>query len=115
MPMPGKGGIITCQIPDVQALYACYMPFIKNGALFVQTNQAKQMGDEVFVAVSLPNNSQRMPLNGKVVWVNHRASGRRPAGFAVQLGTDDSGKKIKVEIDQLLASMAGSERPTFTL
>lgn len=116
MPMPGRGGgIISCQLPDVQSLYASYMPFIKNGALFVQTNQVKNIGDDVFVAVSLPDNPNRMPLNGKVVWVNHRASGRRPAGFAVQLGTDEGALKIKSEIIQLLSSTAGSEKPTYTL
>lgn len=115
MPMPKKGGIISCQIPDVQTLYACYMPFIQNGALFIPTQQPKNIGDDVFVAVSLPDNPQRLPLNGKVVWINHRSSGRRPAGFAVQLGADDAGHKMKVEIEQLLSSTAGSEKPTYTL
>lgn len=115
MPMPRRGGIISCQFTDVHSLYASYMPFIKNGALFVQSNQAFSIGQDVFVAVSLPNNPERMPLNGKVVWINHRSAGRRPAGFAVQIGVDPTGKKIKNEIEQLLSSMAGSEKPTFTL
>lgn len=115
MPMPKPGGIISCEISDIPTLYASYLPFIKNGALFVQSGQPVRLGQDIFVAVHLPESEKRMPLNGKVVWINHRASASRPAGFAVQLGSDAAGQNIKAQIAQLLQSYAGSEKPTFTL
>ena len=41
--------------------------------------------------------SERMPLNGKVVWVHHRSQGNRPAGYALQLSKDEAGLRIKNE------------------
>ena len=44
----------------------------------------------------------------------HRAQGSRPAGFALQLSGDE-GKRLKNEIEKLLAGIMGSDRPTYTM
>lgn len=72
MAMPGRGGILTCHIEDIATLYASYLSFVSNGALFVPSNRVQQLGDEVFIAVTLPNSSERLPMNGKVVWINQK-------------------------------------------
>lgn len=116
MAMPGKGGgIINCHIKDTAVLYASYLPFVKNGGIFVPSNQPKQLGEDVFVAVTLPGSSERMPLNGKVVWINHRPSGNKPQGFAVQFGTDAVGLQMKNEVEKLLAGKIDSPQSTFTM
>lgn len=74
-----------------------------------------QLGDEVFIAVTLPNSSERLPMNGKVVWINHKAQANRPAGFAVQMGTDVSGQRIKNEVERLLAGKIDSVQSTYTM
>ena len=104
MAMPSRGGITTINYDTIEKLYASYLPFIENGALFIPT-----------VAITLPNSSERMPLHGKVVWVNHRAQAQRPAGYALQLGKDEAGLRIKNEVDRLLAGHLSSDKPTFTL
>lgn len=115
MAMPSRGGITTINYDTIEKLYASYLPFIENGALFIPTNQQQQLGSQTFVAITLPNSSERMPLNGKVVWVNHRAQAQRPAGYALQLGKDEAGLRIKNEVDRLLAGHISSDKPTFTL
>ena len=35
----GRQGILSLTIKDKSALYAAYMPFIKNGGLFIPTNK----------------------------------------------------------------------------
>lgn len=117
MPMPraGGGGITNCQIDSIPLLYASYMPFVGGGSLFVRSNKQHALGDEVFVVFTLPNNPERYPVNGKVVWVNHGTQARRPGGFAIQLPQDELGKKMKVEIEEALKPFAGSDKPTFTL
>ena len=47
--------------------------------------------------------------------VNHRAQAQRPAGYALQLGKDEAGLRIKNEVDRLLAGHISSDKPTFTL
>jgi len=95
MAMPGRGGILTCHIEDITTLYASYLSFVDNGALFVPSNLEQRLGNEVFVAFTLPNSKERLPMNGKVVWINHKANAHRPAGFAVQIGKDVTGQRIK--------------------
>lgn len=59
MAMPGRGGILTCHIENIEMLYASYLSFVSNGALFVPSNDAQQLGNEVFIAITLPNSSER--------------------------------------------------------
>lgn len=115
MAMPGRGGIITCHIEDMATLYASYLSFIENGALFVPSSTEQQLGDEVFVAVTLPNSSERLPMNGKVAWINFKANANRPAGFAVQIGKDAAGQNIKNEVERLLAGKLDSQQSTYTM
>ena len=91
MAMPGRGGILTCHIEDITTLYASYLSFVDNGALFVPSNLEQRLGDEVFVDFTLPNSKERLPMSGKVVWINHKANAHRPAGFAVQIGKEYEG------------------------
>ncbi|WP_350560419.1 PilZ domain-containing protein [Psychrobacter sp. CAL346-MNA-CIBAN-0220] len=113
--MPERGGILTCHIENIATLYASYLSFVNNGALFIPSNQIHQLGDEVFIAVTLPSSSERLPMNGKVVWINYKAQVNRPAGFAVQIGTDVVGQKINSEIERLLAGKTDSQQATYTM
>lgn len=115
MAMPGRGGILTCHIENIDSLYASYLSFVSNGALFVPSTQKQKLGDEVFIAVTLPNSSERLPMNGKVAWINPKAQGNRPEGFAVQIGTDVAGQRIKNEVERLLAGKIDSLQSTYTM
>ncbi|MEC7121226.1 MAG: PilZ domain-containing protein [Pseudomonadota bacterium] len=112
--LPRAGGIINYPIKTLPELYTSYMPFVMGGGLFIPTNRTFPLGEEVFVVVTLPESSEKIPLTGKVVWVNHRTQGHRPAGFGMQLSGDE-GVRVRSEIEKLLAGHVGSERPTATL
>ncbi len=111
---PRPGGVLNHTIKDMATLYACYMPFVLGGGLFVPTSRTVPVGEEVFVVVTLPESAEKMPLTGKVIWINHRAQGNRPAGFGVQLSGDE-GKRLRAEIEKKLAGQMSSSRPTYTL
>lgn len=112
--MPRGAGIINLAIKDKPQLYSSYMPFIKGGALFVPSIRQYKLGDEVFVVVSLPDDPERIPLTGKVVWVNHRNQGQRPAGFGLQL-VGEEGDKARRKIENMLGGSLQADRPTFTM
>jgi Tfp pilus assembly protein PilZ len=40
------------------------------------------MGQEIFILATLPEQSQKIPLTGKVIWISHKQSGFKPQGFA---------------------------------
>lgn len=115
MAMPIRGGIITCNIGDVETLYQSYLPFVRGGGIFVPSSKPHQLGEEVFVAFTLPQSQERYPLNGKVIWVNHKSIGSRPAGFAMQFGADANSVRIKNEVERLLAGKLESPKPTYTM
>lgn len=115
MPMPVRGGIITYHIPDTQTLYHSYMSFVTHGGIFVPSNRKHVLGEDVFVAFTLPDSSERYPLSGKVIWINDKGTNTKPAGFGMQFGTNPNSLKLKHEIERLLAGDIGSEKNTFTM
>ena len=113
---PGtQPGILTLNLKDKSALYVSYMPFIKNGGLFIPTSKEYRLGDEVFILLTLLDNAERLPVAGKVVWVTPRAAqGKRAQGIGVQFSTQDGGVTQK-KIEAILAGALGADRPTHTL
>ena len=112
----GRQGILTFAIKDKTALYSAYMPFLRSGGIFVQTPKRYFLGDEVFLLLTLPESSERLPVAGKVVWVTPvGAQGNRPAGIGVQFNDTAEGEAVKGKIEALLAGQLQSERPTHTM
>lgn len=108
-------GILTLNIKDKSSLYQSYMPFVKNGGLFIPTEKAYRLGDEVFILLTLMDEPERLPVAGKVIWVTPRqAQNKRPQGIGVQFNPQDGGATQK-KIESLLAGALGADRPTHTL
>ena len=83
--MPGgRGGILNLAIKDKVVLYQAFMPFIKNGGIFIPTNKAYKMGEEVFMLLSLMNEPEKIPVAGKIVWMTPKGAGtNKVAGVGV--------------------------------
>ena len=45
---------------DKSALYASYMPFVRNGGLFIPTSKAYKLGDEVFMLLTLMEDKEKL-------------------------------------------------------
>jgi len=111
-----RQGILSLAVKDKAALYGGYMPFLKYGGIFVPTPKRYFLGDEVFLLLTLPESSERLPVAGKVVWVTPTgAQGNRPAGIGVQFGDGAEGEAVKSRIEALLAGVLNAERPTETM
>jgi type IV pilus assembly protein PilZ len=110
-----RQGILSLTIRDKNALYAAYMPFITNGGLFIPTNKQYHLGDDVFILLNLMEETERIPVAGKVVWITPRNSeGYRSSGIGVQFSDKDNGT-TRARIENYLAGTLGSERPTHTM
>lgn len=114
MQPPRMGGLLQVNIADRATLQASYMPFVQGGGLFVPSKQDVKIGEEVFVLATLPNQSQKIPLTGKVIWLSHKQVGNKPQGFAIQLG-GEKGIYYKMEAEKLLAGSMSSDHPSFTM
>ena len=109
-----RNGILSLTIKDKAVLYSAYMPFLDNGGLFVPTNKAYSLGDEVFMLLTLMDESVKIPISGKVVWVTPRgAQGNRTAGIGVKFSEQDASANAKIE--NYLAGTLSSDRPTHTM
>ena len=62
MGAPRQQGILNLAIKDKSALYSAYMPFVKNGGLFIPTNKPYLLGDEVFILLQLMESPERLPV-----------------------------------------------------
>lgn len=111
---PRSGGIIHAHIPDKETLYACYMPFVSGGGLFVPSNQAVRLGEEVFVLATLPDHPQKVPLTGKVIWISHKQNGVSVPGFGMQL-SGEKGIYYKSEAEKILAGLKSNGRTRYTM
>jgi type IV pilus assembly protein PilZ len=91
------------------------MSFIENGGLFVETKGEYRLGDEVFMLVTLPEDKERYPVAGAVVWVTPEgAVGSRKQGIGVQINDQDKGR-LRNKIEGLLEGLMESDRPTMTM
>ncbi len=109
-------GILSLTIKDKGALYAAYMPFVKNGGLFIPTNKAYKLGDEIFMLLKLMEETEKLPVVGKVIWVTPKgAQGNRVAGVGVQFAADQDGGDARKKIETYLGGALKSDRPTHTI
>ncbi len=115
MKMPQRQGILSLTIKDKSALYAAYMPFVKNGGLFIPTPKAYKVGDEVFMLLTLMEESEKIPIAGKIVWITPvGAQGNRASGIGVQFSDQDQGT-ARNKIETYLAGALKADRPTHTM
>ena len=110
-----RQGILSLTIKDKGALYAAYMPFVKNGGLFIPTNKKYSLGDEVFMLLTLMDDQERIPVAGRIVWMTPQgAQGNKTAGIGVQFSDQDNGA-TRNKIETYLAGALQADRPTHTM
>lgn len=111
-----RPSVLSLAIKEKAALYAAYMPFLKQGGIFVPTNKSYRMGDDIYLILSLMDDSGKYPVAGKVVWVTPAAANHNKAqGIGVQFPADESGQRVKMRIEEILGAAIGSSRATHTL
>jgi len=110
-----KPGMLTLTIKDKSALYLAYMPFVRNGGLFIPTNSEYKLGDEVFMLLNLMGEEEKLPVAGQVIWLTPKgAQGKRSAGIGVQFGEQDEGS-TRQKIENHLSAALGGDKPTHTM
>lgn len=102
------------QLKTKKDLYAAYMPFVKEGGLFIRSAEKVQLGDQVQLSLSLLDGAEVFNLVGKVVWINPQyTQGNVAEGFGLQFIEGDA-KQLKAVIETHLAGFNQTE-PTDTM
>ncbi|HUW97479.1 MAG TPA: PilZ domain-containing protein [Acidiferrobacter sp.] len=110
-----RPGVLSLVIKDRNALYTAYMPFLKGGGLFIPSNKPYELGDEIFMLLTLMDSKEKIPVAGHVVWITPQGAphGRAP-GIGIQFSAKDS-DTARNKIETLLIGQLQSDRPTHTM
>jgi len=85
MQTPPRPSVLQLALKEKGALYAAYIPLFADGGIFVATHREFRLGDDVYVLLTLPEDTQRYPIAGKVGWVTPAgAGGNRTQGIGVR-------------------------------
>lgn len=115
-PAAVRPSVLSLVIKEKAALYSAYMPFLKLGGIFVPTNKSYHLGDEIYLILTLLDDTNKYPIAGKVAWVTPSTAGNNKSqGIGVHFPNDDSGLRIRQRIEELLGSALRSTRITHTL
>ncbi len=108
--------MLSLSFKDRTTLAAAYMPFIRGGGLFIPTTKTYELGESVFVLLTLMDDKQKFPLTGQVVWMTPaNVQHGRPQGIGIQFPQDHEGATVKVAIEQIIDNIQSSMKKTHTL
>jgi type IV pilus assembly protein PilZ len=111
-----RPSVVQLAIKEKAALYAAYIPLFKEGGVFIPTTRDYHLGADVYVLMTLPEDTQRYPVAGKVAWVTPaRAAGNRTQGVGVRFPNDEKSRLLKLKIEEILGAHLASDRPTQTI
>lgn len=97
--------IIKLVITDKQDLAKAYIPFFKNGGLFVKGKTNFNLGDEIFLIVSLEETGEQLAVNGRIGWLSPPSSVTYPSGIGIHFNQEKAGLDAKSRIEILLGSL----------
>lgn len=111
-----RPSVVQLAIKEKAALYAAYIPLFAEGGVFIPTSRDYKLGDDVYVLMTLPDDTQRYPVAGKVAWITPaRAAGNRTQGVGIRFPSDDKSRLLKIKIEEILGAHLASDRPTQTI
>ncbi|MGI5309669.1 PilZ domain-containing protein [Rheinheimera sp. WS51] len=99
---------------DLKELYRSFMPFLKNGGLFVRTNSGYKMGQSVALSVTLPDEFDAISVSGQVAWISpHGSQSAMPAGIGIAFIDDKH--QLSAKIEKLVGEYAAAGETTHTM
>lgn len=111
-----RPSVLSLNINSKSALYAAYMPLLRNAGIFIPTTRNYSIGDEVFMLLSLMDDPAKLPIAGTVVWITPvGAQNNKAQGIGVHFKSDESGSEARRRIEGLLGGVMQSGRPTHTI
>ncbi|HSI57832.1 MAG TPA: PilZ domain-containing protein [Ideonella sp.] len=115
-PGGARPSVIQLVFREKGALYAAYIPLFAEGGLFVPSTRDYQLGDDIYLLLSLPGDPQRYPVAGKVGWITPaNTSGGRTQGVGVRFPSDEKTRGLKLKIEETLGTLISSSKPTQTI
>ena len=111
-----RPSIVQLVIKEKADLYAVYIPLFKEGGIFISTIRDYKLGEDIYLLLTLPDETQRHPVTGKVAWITPAHAARnQPQGIGIRFPADDKSRILKDRIEDVLGPYLSSNRPTSTI
>lgn len=111
-----RPAVIQLVFREKGALYAAYIPSLREGGVFVPTSRDYRLGEDIYLLLTLPDDPQRYPVAGKVAWLTPaNASGGRTQGVGVCFPAGEKSRVLRMRIEQTLGTAISSPKPTQTI
>lgn len=108
--------MLALAIKDRAALAAAYIPFLKNGGLFIPTVHPYKLKDEVFILLSLMDAPEKILANGQVTWITPKGChGGRVQGVGVHFDESENSRMLRRKIEENLGGAVKGARVTHTM
>jgi type IV pilus assembly protein PilZ len=100
--------VLALTIRNRAELHAHYMPFIRPGGLFIPSTKLHLLQEEVIVQVNLQEYKKKLPVLGKVFWINPNGNQsknqHKKQGVGVQF-IGDSADKVNIVFQRVLGKL----------
>ncbi|MBX2867897.1 MAG: PilZ domain-containing protein [Acidiferrobacterales bacterium] len=111
----GRPSVVSLSYPDKKSLQKAYMPFLKGGGLFLPTSTTRDMNEEIFLLVTLPESTKPIPVPGIVVWKTPKgAVDSKQQGVGIEFKGRE-GNSLRSRIEGLLGARVTSSSATHTM
>jgi type IV pilus assembly protein PilZ len=110
-----RPSVMTLAIRDQAGLATAYMPFVQGGGIFVPTTRQANLGDDLYLIMTLLDDPAKHAVPGKVVWITPAGTTGRPQGLGIQFARNEAGEQVRAKFETLIGSAALSTRQTHTL
>ena len=111
-----RPSVLSLSIKEKAALYSAYLPFLKNGGIFVPTVHSYSIGDEIFLVLELMDEPDKYPIAGTVAWITPAGANQgKVQGIGVHFPESEEAAQLRQSIEKILSSEMHSGRRTHTL
>lgn len=106
--------ILKINVTSLSDLAKIYVRQFKFGGVFVGGKFDFGLGDEVFLIISLPENSEPCAVGGRVCWIAPASAVGYPEGIGVQFNNDKAGTDAKSRLEIILGGLLQKATGNFT-
>lgn len=102
---PQETVTLSMAVGDKPALHACYMPFIKDGGVFVPSTNHFQLHQQVLLHLRLVEDGKKLQIPARVVWISP-GIGRHSTSPGVGLQfTGEHRHRVKQYLENILGDL----------
>ncbi|NQY64078.1 MAG: PilZ domain-containing protein [Alteromonadaceae bacterium] len=105
---------LNLEFESERDLYQSYMPFLKQGGIFVKTAEQFDLGSEVLLDILLPDALESSEVRGSICWLTPiGAQNGTPAGVGISFTEDPD--NVRNQIEKAIGRLLNCSDPTLSM